>query len=325
MRREDLALPDWVPDNVRILQFDNYEDWQAGRFKGLGASDASTIFDVNPYQDRYQLWAVKTGRAVPQLSNRILRYGQINEEIVREAYEEDNDLTVWHRPNFMFQHIEDDWLRYSPDGLVMEFPRLFEAKTARRNNEWREESSDHAEAQVSAGVTVLGLAGLDADIKIMIAGDPENMLQYTISVPQATIDIVREEMARFWHDHILKDVPPPPDHRSLDNLLGQFRETVPGSVRHVKTTDRRDVLEAIDLYEKGKSMVTKGGKIRDTGKARLLRIAGEYEAVETTSGKELFTYRTETSRRVTNGALIRAGLDPEEYKEETETRTLRVK
>lgn len=321
----ELDLPAWVGDNVRVLDLDSYEDWQEARQSGLGASDASTVFGVNPYKDQYQLWAEKTGRAVPKLPNRTLRYGQLNEEIVREAYEEDNEVTVWHRPNFMFVHAEDSWLRYSPDGLVMEFPRLFEAKTARRSNEWRDEASDHAEAQVSAGATVMGVPGLDADIKVMIGGDAENMLQYTIEIPPVTIDTVREVMARFWHDHVLADVPPSPDHRSLDDLLGQYRESLPGSVKHVRTEERKEVLEALDLYEKGRSMVSKGTKIRDTGKARLLRIAGEFESVETVGGKELFTYRTETSRRVTNGALMRAGLDPEDYREETTTRTLRVK
>lgn len=321
----ELDLPEWVGDNVRVIDLSNYEDWQEARLKGLGASDASTVFGVNPYKDKYQLWAEKTGRAIPTLPNRTLRYGQLNEQIVREAYEEDNEVTVWHRPNFMFVHAEDSWLRYSPDGLVTEFPRLFEAKTARRPNEWRDESSDHAEAQVAAGMMVLGMPNVDADIKVMIAGDAENMLQYTIPFSQVTVDTVREEMTRFWHDHVLKDVPPEPDHRALDSLLGQYRESLPGSVKHVRTTERKNVLDALELYEKGRSMVSKGTKIRDTAKARLLRIAGEYEAVETVGGKELFTYRTETSRRVTNGALMKAGLDPEDYREETTTRTLRVK
>lgn len=322
---DELDLPSWVGDNVRVLDLDSYEDWQEARMSGLGASDASTVFGVNPFKDRYQLWAEKTGRALPQIPNRVLRYGQLNEQIVREAYEEDNEVTVWNRPNFMFVHIEDPWLRYSPDGLVVEFPRLFEAKTARRVNEWLGEASDHAEAQVSAGATVLGVPGLDADIKVMIAGDPDNMLQYTIEVAPITITTVREEMARFWHDHVLADVPPPPDHRSLDQLLGQYRESVPGSVKHVRGDERKEVLEALELYDKGRDMVSKGTKIRDTGKARLLRVAEEYESVETVAGKELFTYRAETSRRVTNGALLRAGLNPEDYREETTTRTLRVK
>lgn len=318
-------IPHWVPPNVRILRLDTYEKWQEERFRGLGASDASTVFGVNPYKNTYDLWAEKTRRAIPELPKRILRYGQLNETIVREAYEEDNEVTVWHEPNLMFQHAEDDWLRYSPDGLVQEFPRLFEAKTARRNNEWRDEASDHAEAQVSAGMAVIGLPEADADIKVMIGGDPDNMLQYTIPYVQNVVDTIREELARFWHDHVLKDVPPQPDHRSLDNLLGQYRETLPGSVKHVKGAERKEAIEAMELFEKGKSMVNRGSKLRDTGKARLLRIAGEYEAVETTAGKELFTYGTQTSRRITTGAIMRAGLDPEEFREESATRTLRVK
>lgn len=320
-----LELPEWVPDDVRILRYNDRHGWEGARNTGLGASDASTVFDVNPYQDRYQLWAIKTGRMKSTPPNLTLRYGQINEQLVREAYEDDKEVTVWNEPNLMLQHPEDDWLRYSPDGLVMEFPRLFEAKTAKRSGEWRGEASDHAEAQVSAGMTVIGSPLVDADIHVMIGGDPENMLSYTIPYNQATVDAVREEMARFWHDHVLKDVPPQPTHRSLDALLGHYEETVPGSVLHVKGKQRQEVLDAVAEFERGRTMVSKGEKIRDSAKARLLRTAGEYEAVETVAGKELFTYGTQTRRRVTNGALMRAGLDPEEYREETTSRTLRVK
>lgn len=319
----ELNLPEWVTGNVRIIDLNDRSTWEKERFNGLGASDASTIFDVNPYQDEYTLWAIKTGRMKPKIPNRTLRYGQINEQIVREAYEEDNEVTVWHRPNFMFQHETDDWLRYSPDGLVVEIPRLFEAKTARRNNEWMDEASDHAEAQVVTGMAVLGIPNVDADIQVMIAGDAENMDLYHIPYNQAFIDTVRETLARWWHDHVVKDVAPVPDHRSLKFLIDQHSESIPGSVRHVEKAERQEVLDAIEQWNKGKSMVSKGEKIRDSGKARLLRIAGDFETVETKAGKELFSNRPHSVRRLSQSAMIRAGLNPEDYKEESIVRKLR--
>lgn len=320
----ELDLPEWVTGNVRTLEFSSREQWERERMNGLGASDASTILGVNPFQDEYTLWAVKTGRMRPKLPTRTLRYGQINEQIVREAYEEDTDTTVWHNPLMMFQHETEDCLRYSPDGLVEDFPRLFEAKTAKRNNEWRGEASDHAEAQVYAGMTVLGIPNVDADIQVMIGGDAENMDVYTIPYNQATVDTMREEMCRWWHDHVVNDSAPTPDHRALGLLLGEYSDAVPGSVLHVEKKQRRETMSAIEQFEKGRSMVEKGEKIRDSGRARLVRVAGEYEAVETTAGKELFTNRPHTVRRLSKGALLREGLDPEDYKVETVHRRLRV-
>lgn len=319
----ELNLPEWVTGNVRVREFDCHEDWQEFRFSGLGASDASTIFDVNPYQDEYTLWAIKTGRMKPKIPNRTLRYGQINEQIVREAYEEDNGVTVWHNSQMMFQHETDDWLRYSPDGLVVEVPRLFEAKTAKRNNEWLGEASDHAEAQVVTGQAVLGIPNVDADIQVMIAGDAENMDLYHVPHNQAFIDTVRETLARWWHDHVVKDVAPVPDHRSLKFLIDQHSESIPDSVRHVEKAERQEVLDAIEQWNKGKSMVSKGEKIRDSGKARLLRIAGDFETVETKAGNELFSHRPHSVRRLSQSAMLRAGLNPEDYKEESTVRKLR--
>lgn len=319
----ELNLPEWVTGNVRVREFDSHEDWQEFRFSGLGASDASTVFGVNPYQDEYTLWAIKTRRMKPKIPNRTLRYGQINEQIVREAYEEDNGVTVWHNSQMMFQHETDHWLRYSPDGLVVEVPRLFEAKTAKRNNEWLGEASDHAEAQVVTGQAVLGIPNVDADIQVMIAGDAENMDLYHVPHNQAFIDTVRETLARFWHDHVVKDVAPVPDHRSLKFLIDQHSESIPDSVRHVEKAERREVLDAIAQWNKGKSMVSKGEKIRDSGKARLLRIAGDFETVETKAGKELFSNRPHSVRRLSQSAMLRAGLNPEDYKEESIVRKLR--
>lgn len=316
-------LPSWVPDDAGILQFETYEEWQRERCNGLGASDASVIFGVNPYQDEYTLWAEKSGRALPKIPNRTLRYGQINEALVREIYEEDNDVTVWHSPNLMFHHREFKFLRYSPDGLVVEVPRLFEAKTAKRDNEWRDEASDHAEAQVSAGMAVLGIPEVDADIKVMLGGDADNTLQYTIPYNQEVVDTVIETMQAWWHDHVVKDVAPVPDHRSLKFLIDQHSEAIPGSVLHVEKAERQEVLDALEQWNKGKSMVSKGEKIRDSGKARLLRIAGDFETVETKAGKELFSNRPHSVRRLSQSAMIRAGLNPEDYKEESIVRKLR--
>ena len=320
----ELDLPAWVTSNVRIIDLSDRATWERERFNGLGASDASTVFGVNPYQDEYTLWAIKTGRMKPKLPTRTLKYGQINEQIVREAYEEDTGTTVWHRPNFMFMHETEDCLRYSPDGLVNELPRLFEAKTAKRNNEWVNEASDHAEAQVYTGMTVLGIPGVDADIQLMLAGDAENMERFTIPYNQTFIDTVFETLVRWWHDHVVKDVAPIPDHRALNFLLEEHAESIPGSVLHVEKEQRREVLDALEQFKKGRSMVAKGEKIRDAGRARLVRIAGDYETVETTTGKELFTNRPHTVRRLSKGALLRAGLNPEDYKEETTVRSLRT-
>ena len=320
--REQLGIPEWVPDNIRILHSGSYEEWQGRRFSGLGGSDVSTIFGVNPYRDKYTLWAEKTGRAAPPVETSLMRFGQVNEKLVREEYERRNEVTVWNDPLVTLQHPEDDWWRYSPDGLVVETPRLFEAKTARRWTEWSDGASDHSEAQVNGGMALIGLPHMDAGIMVMVAGDPENMQQFTIPYNQRAADIVREEIARFWHDHIVKDVPPEPDYRELDALLGTYSSTIQDSTL---VSEDAEVAAAVDDYRRGREMVKEGERIRDTAKAKLLLAAGEYESIESPDGDLLYTYKSQVSRWVTNKGLLDAGLDPEDYKTETTSRVLRVK
>lgn len=319
-------LPEWVQDTATVLSAPGVsrDHWLKVRGSGLGASDMSGVLGVSPYAGPFDVWLDKTGRAPRRPTTRIQRFGQINEPLLREFYEGDTGFTVWHGENLILQHPEDTWLRYSPDGLVMEAPRLFEGKTARRDNEWDGEASDHAEAQVVSGQAVIGPNAMTADIAVMIAGDVDSFTIYPIEYQQAAIDMVREQAAAFWHDHVLTDVPPPPDFRSLDAVL----EYIGPSTRHTTLTvtgDQADtVRHLVAQYREARAGVKANEQAMGSIKAELLLIAGESEVIiDGDVGDRLFTYKSQTSRRVTNTALLAAGLDPEDYKTESHSRVFR--
>lgn len=322
-----VTLPEWVGDSVRILTTPDttHAEWLRIRGGGIGASDVSAILGVNPWSGPFDVWAAKTGRARPVEQTRIMRLGHVLEPAIREFYEEETGLTVFHQPNLILQHPQDDWLRYSPDGLVVEAPRLFEAKSARRDSEREDGVSAHAEAQVVTGQTVVGPTALTADVTLLLAGDVDRMSIYPIEYQQHANDIVRETVARFWHDHVLADVPPPPDYRSLDAVLDFVGKSSPETQTVVTGDEEVRTRTIVESYREHREMKKVGERGMETAKAELLLIAGDGEAVVDEAGERLFTLKSQTTRRITNAAIVAAGHDPETFKTASDSRVLRVK
>ena len=322
-----ITLPAWVGDHARILTDADttHAEWLRIRGGGIGASDVSAILGVNPWAGPFDVWAAKTGRARPVEQTRVMRLGHVLEPAIREFYEEETGLTVFHQPNLILQHPEDPWLRYSPDGLVVEAPRLFEAKSARRDSEWEDGVSAHAEAQVVTGQTVVGPTALTADVTLLLAGDVDRMSIYPVEYQQHANDMVRETVARFWHDHVLADVPPPPDYRSLDAVLDFVGVPAPGSSRILDGDEETRARILVDAYRTHRAARKDAEQAMETAKAELLLLAGDDEVIQDADGSVLFTAKAQTTRRVTNAAIISAGHDPDTFKTESTTRPLRVK
>lgn len=322
-----ITLPDWVGDSARILTTPDttHAEWLATRATGVGASDVSAILGVNPWSGPFDVWAAKTGRAAPVEETHVMRLGHVLEPVIREFYEDHTGLTVFHQPNLILGHPEDEWLRYSPDGLAIEAPRLFEAKSARRDNEWVDSVSAHAEAQVVAGQAVVGPTAMTADVALLLAGDVDRFHIFPIEYQQAACDFVREEVARFWHDHVLADVPPQPDYRSLAAVLDFVGQSNPHTLTVIAGEEETRTRVLLDSYRTARDDEKDAARRKDSAKAELLLIAGDGEEVVDEEGARLFTYKSQTTRRITNAAIVAAGHDPDDFKTASETRILRVK
>jgi len=321
-----LTLPAWISDTVRVLTGPDttHEEWLRKRAGGVGASDVSAILGVNPWAGPFDVWAAKTGRASAVKESRIMRLGHVLEPAIREFYEEETGLTVYHQPNLILQHPEDDWLRYSPDGLVTDAPRLFEAKSARRRNEWASGVSAHAEAQVVAGQTVVGPEAMTADVALLLAGDVDQFVIHPVEYQQAACDYVREEVARFWHDYVLADVPPPPDFRSLDTVLDFVGPADPDTLTVVAADAEVETRALLDEYRTAREAKKDAERRMDSAKAQLLLTAGDGAEVVDEEGVTLYTYRTQSSRRITLDAIRAAGHNPDDFKTTATSRVLRV-
>ena len=108
---------------AKILQLEQgTAAWHDHRRAHRNASEAATVLGVSPWQTAYQLWQIKTGRAVPEPPNSAMAWGTRMEPQARAAYEE--------RTGFVMEPLVlvDGEYSASLDGLTLDGKLLLEVK-----------------------------------------------------------------------------------------------------------------------------------------------------------------------------------------------------
>lgn len=184
--------------------------WLLKRRSGIGSSDLSAILGLSQYTASIDVWEDKTGR-IPLLAdladNEAIRWGVLLEPVVRDEYARRNRLRI--ETVGMLRSQQWPWMLCDPDGIVVGQRAGYEGKTAGAfTREWSNtEIADHAELQAQHCMAVTGydrwhvacLVGGQKPIFRIVERDDE-LIGYLLSAAQT-----------FWFDHVLADVPPPPD------------------------------------------------------------------------------------------------------------------
>lgn len=141
---------------MKIIDLDqNTPEWLKWREGGLGASDAPTILNENPYESPYALWRRKTGRTGAKTQTAAMAHGKNTEQAAREAYSAE---TGEFMPPVCGVHDEYDWMRASFDGMNGKVILEVKCPTELQNHLSAREGSvpDHYFAQVQHQLAVSG-------------------------------------------------------------------------------------------------------------------------------------------------------------------------
>lgn len=194
---------------------ENYRKWKEVRNSGIGGSEISAIAGVNPWKSAIDVYLEKTGRKTVKMNDK-MKWGKLLEDPVAREYANEMGVTV-KRVKAILQHPEHKHFLVNLDRMVsgnnMPIKNMgngcLEVKTTGWAQAWTgEEIPDMYQCQLQWECFVSGLKW--GQFATLISGQ-----DLIIPDPILKDDKFCDNLAligdRFWHDHILKDVPPDVD------------------------------------------------------------------------------------------------------------------
>ena len=206
---------------------------------GLGGTDIGAILGLSPYKTPLELWSELVSGEQPASRDLIhLRFGQHAESFIASEYERATDLftaehspTLFHKKNgFMFGHI-DRFVLETPDtpavvdGTITA-DKLLECKTssAFSKNDWGEPGTDQVPPLylVQCAWYMAITECQSADLAVLIGNSDFRV--YTIEREMELEGLILSHAQHFWHEHVLKDIPPPAQSPEDCQLLFQHSD-----------------------------------------------------------------------------------------------------
>lgn len=204
------------------------EAWLLARQQGLGGSDAAAVVGLSPFRKPIDVFTSKTlplefGENVKEH----LQWGHLLEPVIRNEYARRAGCTVVHgldvAPLYRDRSLEVDretivrseqhsWMLATPDGINTTAQRGVEIKNIRfKGDEWgksgTDEIPDYITIQVQWYIDVHGLK--EWDVAPLFGG---NCLEtFRLYRNDDLIKELRSACESFWHDNVLRNVPPPVD------------------------------------------------------------------------------------------------------------------
>jgi putative phage-type endonuclease len=193
----------------------NY-DFTQDRSKYIGGSDIGAILGLSPFKSPLAVWMEKTGKEVKTVDSLPLRFGSFVEEFVANEYAKAtgfalrHDESIYIHPDYSYMSAHIDRFVHT-DGLDQAATKILECKTANpfSRAQWGEPGSDQIPLHYLTQVTwYLAITGIErADIAVLIGNTDFRI--YTILRDPELENLVLEKAHHFWHEHVLKDIPPP--------------------------------------------------------------------------------------------------------------------
>lgn len=112
-----LSINSQFGDNIEILSIEQgSEAWHKLRSEHIGASEAASIMDVDPWISRYQRWQQKIGLLPPQEETEAMRRGKELEPVAREEFYNQTGIQTWP---VVIKNIKYPYLLASMDGVQL--------------------------------------------------------------------------------------------------------------------------------------------------------------------------------------------------------------
>jgi len=253
------------------------------RKQGLGASDSGAVAGVNPFWGPIDVWLEKTGKSEPRPMTKRMLLGHLAEPAIARSYVERVGATHAEKPRTMV-HPTESWMLATPD-LIAQIPdrpiRRAECKLVgfRVRHHWFDGEEpivpDYVQCQAQWQGLVTGIP--DCDVLAWI-GEDDAQEDPIISCPfdpdlaQALMEIGRE----FWFEHVLKDIPPPPD---ASKSWTEYALSKWPKVRRPLTEAPEEAEAWAHQYIDAKAAEDEAQARKDEAKNHLIDLIGDHEGI----------------------------------------------
>lgn len=186
---------------------------RAVRHLGIGASEIGAVVGAaGAWESQLSLWARKTGLVPEDDETEVPEYielGNLLEPVIAALYTRRTGLDLYEPGTLV--HPTDPLRIATPDRLVRNTRLGVQIKKVRSTGRWGEEGTDDVPENILAQVQwEISVADLDAeDVATLFWGS--HLALYTVKRDDALIEGLAEVAHKWWRDHVVAHVPPPPD------------------------------------------------------------------------------------------------------------------
>lgn len=206
--------------------------WLEARRGGVCGSDIAAILGLTPrWRTPLDVYLAKRGIVEEAEETERMRWGHALEPAVAAAYAAREGVELREPETTPLIHPSRPWHRGTPDRLLVGRARGLEIKAVgdRMRGAWGEDGTDDVpDYYLVQGLWYAALidAG-DWDWAVLIGG--QELRCYRAARDLALEAVMLERAERFWVDHVLAGIPPPPlsrDGRSLARLHASPKDEI---------------------------------------------------------------------------------------------------
>lgn len=274
----------------------NRKEWLALRRKGIGGSESAAACGLSRWMSPLQLFIEKTSGRKMEEDNEKMEWGRRLEPLIRQTFAEKTGLKV-EECTFMFAFKEYPFMIANIDGIVSEddgTKAVLEIKCAGEfaASDWIDGLPLEYYLQIQHYLAVTDLH--KAYCAVLIGG---NKFSYqVVERDEETINTIIALEYDFWHNHVLKGVPPVVSEIDTELLNSLYPKSNAAMTSLPAETD-----EIIKEYLEIKSLEEELKKQKALAENKLKAILGESECGQSASGfsilwKSVFSNKLDTAK-----------------------------
>lgn len=230
----------------RVIRTKTENELHEVRSRGIGASEVPGILGLDPYNSPYKIWQKKTGKLDRDPGNMFTRAGHMLEPVVAEYFNEETGHRVIKNTagNYAVFHPDHDFVFCHPDReYFIEGTRkrgVLECKTTQK----RIDKDNPPMTWLAQMMYQLGILGYpEGSFAWLERGLVFDFIEY---LPNYELfDHLVNEAGEFWHNHVLKDIPPDPISR--DDIKALYTKSFSGKAVEASQELTKTYSRMVDL------------------------------------------------------------------------------